>query len=126
MHGEYARFASEYPADKAAHAWSVLRILYASGNGGNVADGEELFATALRDLVSLSARVEAQVFATRAKDYTNRFRMATFRDEAEMRAVVGCPEDNPFVRKTRKDMASLRERAAAMSSRLSCASGNPS
>lgn len=115
MHGEYARLAGEYPRDKAAHAWCVLRLLYdPSSSGAAPAPPVELLCSALRDLVALSSEVESRVFSTRAKDYSNRFRKATFRSEAEMRAVVGSPEDNPFVRKTRADMASLRERASVL------------
>jgi hypothetical protein len=112
MHAEYDRLAAEYPADKAAHAWAILRML-----AGTAAAPGPLLRSALGDLIALSRRVEEQVFATRAKDWSNRFRSATFRDEAEMRAVIGRPEDNPFVRKTKADMAALRENAAALTSR---------
>jgi hypothetical protein len=112
MHAEYARLAEEYPSDKAGHAWAVLRILSPAPAPA------ELLGSALRDLVKLSSQVEAHVYATRAKDHSNRFRKATFRSEAEMRAVVGCPEDNPFVVKTRRDMAALRGRASTLLARL--------
>jgi hypothetical protein len=62
----------------------------------------------------LSARIEEEVLGTRAKDHDNPFRRATFRGEAEMLAVVGRAEDNPFVAKTKKDMAALRKRASAL------------
>ncbi len=113
MHAEYARLADEYPADKAAHAWAVLRWLR-----GGADEPSALLKSALADLKALSQRVEDQVFATRAKDYVNSFRQATFRGEAEMRAVVGLPEDNGFVKKTRADMAALRERASALIAKL--------
>jgi len=108
MHAQYERLADEYPADKTAHAWAVLRLLY-----GEKPSASDLSRSALRDLIVLSGRVEEQVFATRAKDHSNAFRKATFRSEAEMRAVVGLPEDNAFVRKTRTDMADIRARASA-------------
>ena len=108
MHAAYGALAAEYPADKVAHAWAVLRWLYPA------ASPADLLRPALGDLMALSGRVEAQVLATRAKDYSNAFRRATFRSEAEMRAVVGLPEDNPFVKKTTRDMAALRERASAI------------
>jgi NDP-sugar pyrophosphorylase family protein len=112
MHAEYARLSAEYVADKAVHAWAVLRWLSsAKPAGGAATSPSELLANALDDLISLSVRVEAEVFATRAKDYANPFRKATFRSEAEMLAVVGRAEDNPFVETTRRDMAELRKRA---------------
>ncbi len=109
MHAEYARLSAEYPADKAAHAWAVLRFLNPEAVGA-----AGLLGAALDGLASLSERVEAGVLATRAKDYDNPFRKATFRGEAEMRAVVGRAGDNPFVLRCAKDMAALRDRAAAM------------
>jgi hypothetical protein len=111
MHAEYGALADDYPADKTDHAWGVLRLLYGHAR-------VDPLRSALDDLTGVSRRVEEQVFATRAKDYENPFRRATFRNEAEMRAVVGLPEDNPFVKRTRKDMAALRERIAALIARL--------
>jgi len=102
MHAEYGRLSSEYARDKALHAWATLRWLY-----GERAETKELLGLALRDLGTLSSRVEAGVFETRAKDYENRFRKATFRSDAEMLAVEGRPEDNPFIQKTKNDMIKL-------------------
>ena len=113
MHAEYARLSSEYPTDKASHAWSVLRLI-----SPGTMDAEELLVQALGDLARLCARVESAVFATRAKDYANPFRKATFRSEAEMLAVVGCAKDNSFIVKNGKDMAALRERAERLRSAL--------
>jgi hypothetical protein len=124
MHAEYARLSAEYPADKTAHAWAVLRWLSASEAGAAKAAGPiELLARALDDLIDLSARVEAEVFTTRAKDHANPFRKATFRSEEEMLAVVGKAGDNPFVLKTKKDMALLRKRAEIMRAVLLSRSG---
>ena len=113
MHAQYAVLADEYALDKAQHAWALL--LWLRGPDLPLESPTdrpiELLRGALADLCAMSERVESQVFLTRAKDYSNKFRKATFRGEAEMRAVVGCPEDNAFVQKTRKDMASLRERS---------------
>jgi NDP-sugar pyrophosphorylase family protein len=109
MHAGYEALADEYPADRAAHAWATLRYLRGPGPGR-----VELLRSALGDLVALSGRVEEQVFSTRAKDYSNPFRKATFGGEAEMRAVIGRPEDNAFVRKTRSEMAELREAASRL------------
>jgi len=64
---------------------------------------------AFDDLEKLSAFVGEGVYESRAKDWNNRFRKATFRSEAEMLAVVGNPADNSFVKKTREEMESLRQ-----------------
>jgi hypothetical protein len=106
MHAEYGRLSAEYAEDKALHAWATLRWLY-----GGESSPSALLERALRELIALSERVEAGVFETRAKDFDNRFRKATFRSEAEMLAVAGKPEDNSFVKKTRKDLSELRSHA---------------
>jgi hypothetical protein len=63
--------------------------------------------------------IEEQVYLTRRKDYVNGFRMATFRGEGEMRAVLGTPESASFVRQSRADMERWRARADALLGRLS-------
>ncbi len=108
LHEEYARLASEYELDRDRHAWACLRILYGQG------EAAELARRALGDLISLSQRVEVGVFTSRRKDFDNPFRKVTYSSEAEMKAVAGCPEDNPFVLATRKEMSALRERAQAV------------
>ena len=120
FHEEYARLSDFYPLDKAKYAWSLLGILYPRSTGSDEPDGapaaakgqgpsREGLMAALGDLEKLSAFVEASVFESRAKDWNNRFRKATFRSEAEMLAVVGNPADNSFVKKTREEMESLRQ-----------------
>ncbi|HUW40640.1 MAG TPA: DUF4954 family protein [Rectinemataceae bacterium] len=112
MHAEYARLAAEYPEDKARHALACLRLLYPG------LAAEEAFRAALADTAPLSRRVEEAVLEGRRKDYENSFRRATFRSEAEMRAVVGLPEDNAFVRRTAVDMEKLRGSIAAFEAAL--------
>jgi hypothetical protein len=113
MHAEYARLSADYPEDKARHAWATLRWLY-----GSSGDASVVALRAMDELEALAGRVEAGVFDTRAKDYENRFRKATFRSEAERLAVSGSPEDNAFVKKTRTDMATLRNSLAKIRSAL--------
>ena len=106
LHGAYGELSASYPEDRLLSAWAVLGYLYPSpGRNGPTARG---LAEALDDLSKLGESVEAAVYASRAKDWSNPFRKATFRSEAEMTAVLGRPEDNSFVRKTKTDMEALR------------------
>ncbi|HRZ65238.1 MAG TPA: DUF4954 family protein [Spirochaetia bacterium] len=122
MHAEYARLAAAYPEAKASHAMGILRWLEGSAPGAAGAPAPRpaaaLVSNALAELASLSGRVAAAVRESRAKDYGNAFRRATFRCEAEMRAVAGEAEGNPFVRSSAAEMARLAERARAMAARL--------
>jgi hypothetical protein len=119
MHAEYARLSAEYPADKARHAWAVLLWLRAQAGGPAAAEPAAVLNDALRDLEKLSGGVESRVLASRAKDYTNSFRRATFRSGPEFLAVAGRAEDNPFVARTRKDMQALREGSGRLRGRIS-------
>jgi hypothetical protein len=103
MHEGYERIADSYAADKAAHAWACMRL----SRGG---DAKSALRGALEELAELSKKVENEVYATRAKDFANRFRRATFESDAEFEAVMGTAEGNPFVQKARAEMKRLRER----------------
>lgn len=113
IHEAYARLAGEYPLDKARHAWAALRDLE-----GWPGIGKKEMDKALDLLEECSRYVEEQVFLSRAKDYTNPFRQATFRNPEELRAVCGSPEGNPFVRATKEDAERLRGRIDALRARI--------
>jgi hypothetical protein len=68
-------------------------------------------------VIALQEYVRDQVFLTRNKDYENPIRRSTFRNEAEMRAVVGTPGDNPFVKIVREKTERFREAVAEIKKR---------
>jgi len=120
FHEEYRTLSDFYPKDKARYAWSLLGALYprsarldGPNEGAAAVEGQgpsrEGLMAAFGDLEKLSAFVGKGVYESRAKDWNNRFRKATFRSEAEMLAVVGNPADNSFVKKTREEMESLQQ-----------------
>jgi len=113
MHEEYARMWAEYPLDRAQHAWATLVDL-----AGVEALERETLAREVSRFVETTRFVEEQVYLTRRKDYDNPFRKATFRGEEEMRAVLGTPESNPFVRQVRAEMDRWRARADDLLARL--------
>ena len=113
MHGEYARLWAEYPLDKAQHAWATLCDLL-----GVESLEEEAFSREVARFMDTTRFIEEQVYLTRSKDYANDFRRSTFRGEEEMRAVLGAPESNSFVRQARAEMERWRARADALLGRL--------
>lgn len=113
MHDEYARLWSEYPLDKAQHAWASLCDLL-----GVVKLEEELFSKEVARFVETTRFIEEQVYLTRRKDYVNSFKKVTFRGEEEMRAVLGTPESNVFVKQAHAEMERWRARADALLGRL--------
>jgi hypothetical protein len=112
LHGAYRELSVSYSRDKLRCAWSTLGYLYP--RPGRIGPSAEGLASAFRDLAKLGAFVETAVYESRAKDWTNPFRKATFRSEAEMAAVLGRPEDNGFVRKTKADMEELRAKVRSL------------
>lgn len=114
FHEEYGKLSALYSSDKARYAWSILGTLYpqspaappsATRSKGSSRQG---FLAALSDLESLSSIVEAEMLASRSKDWSNAFRKATYRSEAEMTAVLGRPEETPFLIKAKKELETLR------------------
>ena len=110
MHAAYARFASDYDLDRARHAWAALAWL--EGLEPAALDAARL-GSAIEAFSRLCGKVADEVWKSRKKDHDNHFRRATYRSQAEQDAVVGTAERNPFVLKTRKDMALLEAKAAA-------------
>ncbi|MCX7023684.1 MAG: DUF4954 family protein [Spirochaetes bacterium] len=126
VHACYDAMVADYPADRAEHAYACLRDLdpqYREARDNRVretraAGSPNFLAGEFGRFVETTAYVEEQVFLTRRKDYDNRFRKATFEDEAEMAAVMGEMKTNPFVLKIRDEMEAWRTRAALVSSKL--------
>ncbi|MGB4572581.1 MAG: DUF4954 family protein [Rectinemataceae bacterium] len=115
MHAEYHRLSAAYALDKIRHAWSVLGALYPDcAEGHGCGPDDKGWAMALRDFSALTEKVERSVYESRAKDWNNKFRKATFRSEAELLAVMGKPEDNSFIRKTQAEMKQLRGLASGL------------
>ncbi len=113
VHRAYATLWEEYPLDKAQHAWATLCELK------GVPDlWRETFIKELMRFSETTRFVEEQVWLTRSKDFQNRFRKATFRDDDELRAVLGSPDSVPFIRQVRADMERLRGQVDALVDRL--------
>ena len=124
FHEEYASLSTIYPLDKLRYAWAVLGWLYPAGENakpgtaGLSGPSKNTFLRALEDLAALTDFVAQQVYQSRAKDWSNSFRKATFRSEEEMFAVLGRPEENSFVKSTREDMKTLKAAIRSLSEAL--------
>jgi hypothetical protein len=92
IHSWYEQWFTEYPLDKAKHAWAVLGPLSASG-----------FKQALAAALVTRRRMTEQVYESRAKDFNDPFRKITYRNDAEMESIAGKVEDNVFVRQAKAD-----------------------
>lgn len=114
-----------YPRDKLRNAWATLGLLYPDEGTRNGAQGRRGagpgkagLLRAIEDLGALAGRIAAGVYESRAKDYSNRFRASTFRNEAEMKAVLGTAKENSSVVKTRAAMEAFDTELKAMAAAL--------
>jgi NDP-sugar pyrophosphorylase family protein len=114
IHHVYDLWDEEYPLDKSRHAWAVLAFL----QGANEAPDTETFKKELTIVLDIHHWIEEQIFESRAKDYRNQFKKATFRNQTEMEQVLGKPEDNSFIRLIKKEGISFREMIDRVSARL--------
>jgi hypothetical protein len=97
IHRVYDLWHEAYPLDKARHAWAVLALL--SGGAPDAA----VFMREIEKAVETCRRISALICEIRVKDYNNPFKIATFRNRAEMEQVAGAAGENAFVRLAAED-----------------------
>lgn len=105
IHRRYDELWKEYPGQKYRHALMTLKVWL---NADTLA-GEHWHQACLA-MASLVEAVANRVYLSRRKDFENPFRKATFRNEAEMIAVVGTVEENEFVRLVREETGAFLKR----------------
>jgi len=105
IHGVYDLWDEEYMLDKSRHAWAVLALL----NEPNKTMDTSMFRKELTKAIETRSWIENQIYESRAKDYENQYKKATFRNKAEMEQVLGKPGDNPFFRLVQKESENFSE-----------------
>lgn len=110
IHAEYDQMAAAYPRDRARQAWAIL--------GGLGPLDAAAFAAGLDAALETRRWIERQVYHTRAKDFKDSFRALTYRNQAEMDAVAGKPEDNAFVVLARQETEDFARRVGTLKIRI--------
>ncbi|MBD3314782.1 MAG: DUF4954 family protein [Chitinivibrionales bacterium] len=105
IHSAYDELWEHYPGDKCRHAFATLQCLTAVGSLSHAQ-----WTASLDEACKIQEYVRDQVRETRAKDFENTFRHATFRNPKEMEAVVGTLNENDFVRLVEEQTAAFRKR----------------
>jgi hypothetical protein len=143
IHGEYGKMYGEYPLDRARHSFAVLNLLrsdYAAAPGVAIvseaaASGSEAsghapapgtfstlsatdFSRELDTALGTRAFIETQIRITREKDHRDHFRRMTYRNEEELRAVIGDVDSNSFVKMAATETVAFAARVAAIKARL--------
>jgi hypothetical protein len=109
VHRRYDELWEAYPRQKQIHALAILLELL-----GAAELTPTLWNAALDEAVRIQEYVRDQVYATRKKDYDDPFRKITFRNAEEMKAVLGTPEDNGFVKQVRRETEAFKQQIAAI------------
>jgi hypothetical protein len=104
IHAAYDGLWADYPLQKQRHAYHTLLELL----GVETLEGKTWHA-ALDEAVRIQQYVRDQVYESRAKDFDNPFRQTTFRNAAEMQAVLGTIDDNGFVKLVRKEAQEFKK-----------------
>ncbi|MBN2411749.1 DUF4954 family protein [candidate division KSB1 bacterium] len=92
IHRAYNTNWEKYPLAKQRHAFAVLLELF---NVKTLTQAQWL--SALEDAVSIQKYICDNVYISRKKDFDNVFRKITFRNDAEMTAVIGDIETNSYI-----------------------------
>jgi hypothetical protein len=104
IHHAYDLWHEDYPLDKARHAWALL--------GMDTEISAAFLIQELNSAIETCRWLSAQIYETRAKDFRNSFKKATFRNAAEMEQVLGKATDDPFVRLSREKYRNFEEMIA--------------
>ena len=94
IHARYDEIWRRYPEDKLRHAYLSLRFVLSAKKIGH-----DEWKAAIDREIKILEYIDRQVRDSRAKDYENPFRRATFDSEEEMTAAYGELRDNSFISK---------------------------
>jgi len=114
IHKVYELWEETYAPDKCRHAWAVLALL----NGTEKTPDVAAFKKELSSVLETRRWIDEQIYESRAKDYRNPFKKATFRNQVEMEQVLGKPGDNSFIRLVRKESEEFIKLVEKIISRL--------
>ncbi|MDR0301690.1 MAG: DUF4954 family protein [Treponema sp.] len=115
IHRVYGHWDEAYPFDRCSHAWSTLAVLRNTEEAPDVA----AFKTEISFVQGIRRWIDKQIYESRAKDYRNSFKKATYRNSAEMEQVLGKPSENSFIRLVQKESAGFIEMTERVITRIS-------
>jgi hypothetical protein len=143
IHGVYDLWHEEYPLDKARHAFAVLALLpedfftqrrrdakntnsdsatlrlrVRSFENTSIPFDPTVFKQELENATETCRHISVQIRETRAKDFRNPFKKATFRNQAEIEQVLGTAPKDAFVRLSAEECLRTEELFARVTARL--------
>jgi hypothetical protein len=109
VHLFYTRQGEQYFFDRVVHALAALKAVtgYSLRRGGPAG-----LRQLLEESVVIKERLTGEIYASRAKDYSNPFRKMVYETTEEMNAVVGRLQDNSFIRQEKEALKKYRREVA--------------
>ncbi|MVZ67247.1 DUF4954 family protein [Sphingobacterium sp. DK4209] len=112
VHAQYHALSSEYVGDKLIHALVSLQEV----TGRNASSWDAMFWNELfEEALAVKEWICDEIRKTRAKDYSNPFRMMVYNSEEEMDTVVGKLSDNSFINLQTEELRVFQEKLDAFS-----------
>ncbi len=113
IHNRYNELWTGYKLDKQKHAYACLCLLF-----GISEITPETMMKALDKVNDLQNYVNEQVYITRKKDYDNKFRKITFRNEEEMNATLGTIDQNSFIVEVKRETLEFAEKVKSLKQKI--------
>lgn len=112
VHSFYKQTSEQYPHDKRQHAiaslFELLDIKPASLT-------KKIFLQLLQQAVETKEWMVRNIYESRAKDYSNPFRLMVYESQKEMEKVIGSLKDNAFIKQQREELHAFKKQVATIS-----------
>jgi hypothetical protein len=106
VHEWYIRQGEQYAMDKLVNALAAVK----ETTGLSLRrGGPQALGRLLRRILDLKERLTREIYASRAKDYTNPFRKMVYTSTEEMNSVIGRLQDNGFIKQEKEGLRKYRK-----------------
>ncbi|HEY4288329.1 MAG TPA: DUF4954 family protein [Puia sp.] len=106
IHQFYQKQGEQYEADKLQHALAAFRqVTRLSLRKAK----KEAFDKILQQSLATKEWMTKEIYASRAKDYTNPFRQMVYESTGEMNAVIGRLQDNSFIKQEKESLRKYKK-----------------
>lgn len=116
VHSFYKQTSEQYPHDKRQHAiaslFELLDIKPASLT-------KKIFLQLLQQAVETKEWMVRNIYESRAKDYSNPFRLMVYESQKEMEKVIGSLKDNAFIKQQQEELLAFKKQVATISKQFS-------
>lgn len=106
VHGYYDKCQKEYGALKARYAVYLLEYLYSRPVDEFT---PAVYGDIVKDVIAISNTMYRSSLSSRKKDFTDYYRKMTYRNDEEMKAVLGSADGNPFLVALKEDTNMFNE-----------------